>query len=531
MASSLATVGHESPGSSPFGVASSALSSRNLGAWLPAVAATGARWLRGLDTSDVNPALATVALSNMCVSGILQWSPAGQPLSFPTGALGEWTQYVSTVARSSKGRVQFWEVWNEPPNFTVDTSPLSYARIVVAAYDAMKQVDRSAQIGLSAQSNNVHWLEQAIEAGARDHFDYVTLHPYELLAALRYGGESLFLNIVTNVRRMLLSKAPGQANVPIWFTELGVPLGGEIAPDDQAALLLKAFVMSIAQGVSRIDWFEGRDGDSGPFGLMDATNARRPSYDALRHMISILGSSPTYMGWKRVANHSYGFFYRTAQGPVMVTWSQAGRIEVATFDTPVIATDGISLAETSGRSLTITPRPQFVSKLPSGLVEEAVTNRARPFSDGGSANALSVSLVAGTDQRGLYQFQQVYPRHVDGRPALFAGKSSAQLFAVDPTFASYSGPPLRVTVVVRRTGPGSAGFNLKFESSRGWVASGGWFSLPASTRWVSRSFDIPDPQFVGKWGYHFALDSDSLEHSQYLLQKVTVAKLLTRELP
>jgi len=34
---------------------------------------------------------------------------------------------------------------------------------------------------------------------------------------------------------------------------------------------------------------------------------------------------------------------------------------------------------------------------------------------------------------------------------------------------------------------------------------------------------IDDPQFVGKWGYHFSFDSDSTTFSGHSLKSVTVS--------
>ena len=55
----------------------------------------------------------------------------------------------------------------------------------------------------------------------------------------------------------------------------------------------------------------------------------------------------------------------------------------------------------------------------------------------------------------------------------------------------------------------AAGFNLKYESTSGWKGAEGWYAIPAGAQWTMRAWTIKDPQFVGKWGVHFAFDSDS----------------------
>lgn len=39
-----------------------------------------------------------------------------------------------------------------------------------------------------------------------------------------------------------------------------------------------------------------------------------------------------------------------------------------------------------------------------------------------------------------------------------------------------------------------------------------------------KTWVIKDPQFVGKWGTHFAFDSDSTQNSAYSVLSVTVSK-------
>ena len=108
-----------------------------------------------------------------------------------------------------------------------------------------------------------------IQAGAKDHFDYIVLHPYEVLNGManNSGSDVVYFNIVPTVRKMLAAQNPSKANVPIIFTELGSDASK--GADHQAQALVKAYTMGIAQGVSCIQWFEGRDGDSGPMGLID----------------------------------------------------------------------------------------------------------------------------------------------------------------------------------------------------------------------------------------------------------------------
>ena len=88
----------------------------------------------------------------------------------------------------------------------------------------------------------------------------------------------------------------------------------------------------------------------------------------------------------------------------------------------------------------------------------------------------------------------------------------------------YEMEPIKITAVLRRNGEKGAGFNLKYESTTGVKGAEGWYTIPAGAQWTTRTWTIPDPQFVGKWGYHFSFDSDSTQNSNYSLVSVTVTK-------
>jgi polysaccharide biosynthesis protein PslG len=97
-------------------------------------------------------------------------------------------------------------------------------------------------------------------------------------------------------------------------------------------------------------------------------------------------------------------------------------------------------------------------------------------------------------------------------------------FTVDPGFLSYTTVPIKITAVLKKTGDKSAGFNFKYESTVGFKGGLGWWNVPAGAEWVTQSWTIKDPQFVGKFGYHFSFDGDSAQHGNYLLKSVVVEK-------
>jgi hypothetical protein len=147
------------------------------------------------------------------------------------------------------------------------------------------------------------------------------------------------------------------------------------------------------------------------------------------------------------------------------------------------------------------------------------------FPWGGDYSAAnSVTYSASDGARGLHALDTSAAIDSGGMPAHDASHSAAQAFTVDPNFCSYDATPLTITAVLRRNTGASAGFNLKYESSAGFKSTASWYAIPGADRWYTQSWTIEDPQFVGKWGYNFTFDSDSLQNSNYSIQSVTVTK-------
>jgi hypothetical protein len=421
-------------------------------------------------------------------------------------------------------------VWNEPPNFSANKSPVDYAQVVVAAYDATKAEDPTVQVGLAVQSVNLNFMARALDSGAAGHFDYVTVHPYETMGLVDDGWEAQYMSIVPTIRKLLADKDPTKKDVPVWFTEVGEPVQGSVTPDHQADTLVKAYVMGIAQGALRVHWFEPLDGDSGPFGLIGGGSGsapKRPSYTALSKLIELLGRQPTYVGWLWNDGAYYAFVFEGPSGTVMIAWSSKGATSTLEFGAPAHITDPRTGTASDAATYGLTHSPILVTALPSALVHEARANFARPFPWGGDYSAASsVSYTAGDTQaeKGVHPLGQASLVTIDGSPARNVSQSPAQSFTVDPNFCSYSCPSLEITAVLRRNGTDSAGFNLKYESTTDWKGTGSWYTIPGSDQWYTQTWTITDTQFVGKWGYNFVFDSDSTQYSNYSIRSVTLTK-------
>ncbi|MDM0045849.1 hypothetical protein QTH91_15280 [Variovorax dokdonensis] len=531
-----------------WGVAPSSATSKTPATWLPSMAGAGVTTVRNFHAAPNDDQLTPITAAGMTVVGFLMWSTAanrpGADWTLPVDDLDGWRAYVTDQVKRYKGKVKYWEIWNEPPNFTKDTSPASYGKVVAAAYDAAKAADPSVQLGLAAKSNHVNYLAEAIAAGAADKFDFVTLHPYETAELLPQGWEGQFMSIVPRVRQMLEVMNPAKASVPLWFTEIGIsaapPAERGLGPQGQADALIKIYTMAFAQGVARLYWFEPRDSEGLQMGLTTADGTRRPAWSAMRGLKAALGATPRYVGWTQPDNAWYGFVFRGPQGVVLSAWSRAGESTTLRLGSEVRVVNPRTGASTTTRTPSITDAPILLIA-PNGSnqarkwLDEAQANDGKTFPWNGDHSAsTSVQLEPGAKPAGVFMKNPPPTTVVNGVAEASLEGTIGACFAVDPTFLSYAykTTPIRISATVRGHGIGKPGFFLLYESGAPIAstdvnnlrqADGGSFDIQG-TSVQQKTWTVPDARFIGLYGYHFCFYSPSLEQSHFSVQRVTVSR-------
>jgi len=525
---------------SPWGVATSSFLQRDPASWLPAMAAADIGSVRGFHDDQVAPIIA----AGMSPVGFLVWSP-GTVQTMPVADLPGWQRYVARQVRRFKGQVKYWEVWNEPPNFTADPSPVSYGKVVAAAYDAAKAVDPTVQIGLSAKSNHLNFLAESIAGGAADKFDFISLHPYEIATLLPAGWEGAYMGIVPRVRQMLQVRSPSKANVPVWFTEIGAsaapPSAGGMGEPMQADVLTKIYTMAFAQGVARTYWFDPVDSEGLMMGLVTADGVRRPSWQAMRTLNAYLGERPLYGGWTQPANAWYGFVFAGMRGVMLSAWTRPGQTADVALASEVTVVDPRTGNTRNARgSVTLTPSPVLLVA-PYGSAQslrwlrEGADSAGKPFPwNGDHSAAASVSLTAGVEPDGVFIVNPPPVTTVNGVAEYNLAGGIGACFGVDPTFMTYAyaARPVRLTVQVRGHGVGTPGFHVLYESDAPIAStdvnnlqeiSDGWYAVEG-TQFREKSWTLPNARFVGQYGYNICLYTTGGDKGALSVRKVTVSR-------
>ena len=134
--------------------------------------------------------------------------------------LDGYSAFVRETVRRYGKRMPVIEIWNEQniSAFWKEPNPTNYLALLKAAYTAAKEADPSVRVALGGTAGWAHgFIRSLYEIGAKDYFDIVNVHPYCYPYApeepLRKGFEKL---------RKIMSDF-GDAEKPIWFTEIGWP--------------------------------------------------------------------------------------------------------------------------------------------------------------------------------------------------------------------------------------------------------------------------------------------------------------------
>jgi hypothetical protein len=72
---------------------------------------------------------------------------------------------------------------------------------------------------------------------------------------------------------------------------------------------------------------------------------------------------------------------------------------------------------------------------------------------------------------------------------------------------SFGTKNLEITVVARRADPAKAvGFDVCYESLKGYKGTGKRWEVPAGEEWIEHTWTVDDANFVGGWGWNFRTD-------------------------
>jgi hypothetical protein len=179
--------------------------------------------------------------------------------------LPDFLNYVEETVLHFQGRVDIWEIWNEPNNIMFwKGSAQEYYELTRQTAQRIREIDPEAYIlGGAFWRTPTGFIRNMHKANAMENLDGIAFHPYGLdpIGSMRLYDN--FLKVLAEINY----------TGPVWVTEAGYPTGGfypiRISMELLPSYVIKTIVGSAARGARVVLWYE----------LFDAQNEGETSLD------------------------------------------------------------------------------------------------------------------------------------------------------------------------------------------------------------------------------------------------------------
>lgn len=180
----------------------------------------------------------------------------------PPRDMRDWEDYVRTVATRYKGRIRYFELWNEPTFDEIDKGRGFYAgsastmvELGRIAHRVIKDVDPENKLLSPGFTDEGNRLDLYLSLGGKDITDVVAHHFYP-------EKPELITSKVGHIRRVM--DKHGLAHLPLWNTETGYWLeapGEKNSPNwprnatELVGYMARVLVLGAAAGIDRFYWY------------------------------------------------------------------------------------------------------------------------------------------------------------------------------------------------------------------------------------------------------------------------------------
>lgn len=303
----------------------------------------------------------------------------------------EWERYAATVVERYKGRIDAWEITNEPNlQWWWLESPEGnkraewYFEILKRLYAVVKRVNPQATVyggaiggDFSAGTDSLAFTEELIELGGLEFMDVLSFHRYHSYA-VRMPLDEMPDPIEDSIARMRDTMRAAGREIPIVNSEGGTYNPGPaisyrplqpgnyapIPPAKVARLMVRQHVAQWAAGVDRF-WYYNCFINGSPLArawdsFIAGDGQPRPTVAAYAVMTWLLDGGE-FIRTERPTDDIRLHHFHTHRGPLVVAWSRTGTEAGHTFPGARQAWDmmGREIALQEGR-ITLTPDPVYV---------------------------------------------------------------------------------------------------------------------------------------------------------------------------
>jgi len=231
-------------------------------------------------------------------------------------AKAAWIAYVKATVSHFKGRIHYYEIWNEPDGqwcWKHGPNPLELAEFTRNTAIACKETDPECEVIGLTLGDIEPFADKFAETGVLDYLDGISFHTYTIDERIWRSRIDFFKKMKETYNKPNLKLFQGESGTQSRFGGCGALSGGAWTQQKQVKFLLRHLITDIACGVtfasyfSCMDMIEALNGltgnvssylDYGYFGVIGAdfdengravgTYTPKPSYYALQCLCSVL---------------------------------------------------------------------------------------------------------------------------------------------------------------------------------------------------------------------------------------------------
>lgn len=237
-----------------------------------------------------------------------------------------WAEFCRKMAEHYRGRIRFYEVWNEPDlvGFARFT-PEAYAQMMLSAYKEIKAVNPQAQVmtGGYATLNDHPSLSDPL-------FQEKTLvlgrGGYDIHAYHEHGPFMHFYRMMTN--RFLPMRERANVTEPWWANETALTsAGGNERP--QAEAVYKKLIFAWANGAIGYTWYDLRNDGYNPtdgehnYGMITKDFYPKAVYPAYNALVQVFRGKEFVKALPLGELH-WGFLFQGDGEFIIASWNESG---------------------------------------------------------------------------------------------------------------------------------------------------------------------------------------------------------------
>lgn len=303
---------------------------------------------------------------------------------FPPNDLNAWGEYVYQAVKHFKGKIKYFEIWNEPhfDLFFNGGTADDYVALLKVAYTQAKKANPDCRI-VGLGGTDAEYARKVFEKGGHNYMDIASIHIYNMFG--HPPEKAWYAASLNDSKKVVEEYKPGMG---IWLTETGWPTHSGfsegwmgVTSENQANFLVRSIVLSLSYGVKRIFWFSAKDAgdDKTNFewnqGLLSHDGKPKPSYFAYSALIQFL-EGKTFAKKIEIPKVQARLFTGKNKA-VCVLWSIHKNISLKFKNAPegakFYAMDGKEF-NINGNMLPLTGSPVFISSSTAGTIETLLSD-------------------------------------------------------------------------------------------------------------------------------------------------------------